>query len=908
MEGVDAMSKLAGIRISPFAVIMICGLVFIPSGFAQTPLPPEVAQMFSSPTMPQNGIIVFTVTLTNTNSDVALENITFEDRYPLGMDSPPPFTINNTCGGIVANQGGLGIANVTLGPSASCTLTEPLTATIPGLKINSFAARTVAGGFGNTSTASINVIASPVLSEALNQLAIAFRPGGTTPSFVTMTFTLTNPNVSNILTGIGFSDNLAGLAVAATPALANTCGGTWTAAPGDTVLNFSEGSLNAGQSCTLSVNISGTKTGQITNAANAPFSIEGGTGVPGNTVSLLVISPPAIFMSFDASKLIQNTVPLNQPILMLLQVDNPNLTATLSGIGFSDTLPAGLVASGGGPGFCPPEATPTFTSSGNVISLSGLNFKSAAVTFACQFSIFMIGTTAGPKINTIVAATSQEGGTGGPYSVTVDVVAPPVISQTFAPASIAPNTRSTLTITITNPSDNDVAESGVAFTETLPPGLSITGNGGVSQCGGTFTTTSPDSIALTGASIPVGGQCQLSVAVAASAAGIYTGTTSAVMSLNGGTGSTASATLTADPTLTGLSFVPVAPCRIADTRNATGLFGGPFLHGNATARAFAIPSSVCGIPNTAQAYSLNITVVPHGALASNLNSDGRTKAVAAILPAGTNGSACFFASHDTDLVLDINGYFVPDTDITAMAFYPMAPCRLADTRLGTGALGGPSLIAGLTRTFPLLSSPCNIPATARAYSLNYTAVPQRPLGFLTTWPAGQTQPLVSTLNAPTGAVTANAAIVPAGTNGDISVFVSHPSDLVIDVNGYFAPPGAGGLSLHNLTPCRVLDTRNPAGSLPFNGAKDLNVAAASCGAPASAQSYVVNATVVPPSPLGFLTLWPQGAAKPLVSTLNAIDGAITSNMAIVPATNGSISIFGSGPTHLVIDISGYFVP
>jgi len=435
--------------------------------------------------------------------------------------------------------------------------------------------------------------------------------------------------------------------------------------------------------------------------------------------------------------------------------------------------------------------------------------------------------------------------------------------------------------------------------------------------------TSPDSIALTGASIAVGGQCQLSVAIAASAAGSYTGTTSAVTSLNGGTGSTASATLTVDPTLTGLSFVPVTPCRIADSRNTAGPFGGPFLLGNAAARAFAIPSSACGIPNNAQAYSLNMTVVPHGPLgfltafpcgqpqplASNLNSiDGRVKALASILPAGTNGAACFFASNDTDLVLDINGYFVPDTDTTAMSFYPMAPCRLVDTRLATGPLGGPSLIAGLSRNFPLLSSPCNIPATARAYSLNYTAVPPGPLGFLTTWPAGQTQPLVSTLNSPTGAVTANAAIVPAGTNGDISVFVTHSADLVIDVNGYFAPPGAGGLSLHNLAPCRVLDTRNPAGSPPFNGEKDLNVSAAACGAPASAQSYVLNATVVAPGSLGFLTLWPQGSAQPLVSTLNAIDGAITSNMAIVPASNGSISIFGSNSTHVVMDISGYFVP
>jgi hypothetical protein len=55
-------------------------------------------------------------------------------------------------------------------------------------------------------------------------------------------------------------------------------------------------------------------------------------------------------------------------------------------------------------------------------------------------------------------------------------------------------------------------------------------------------------------------------------------------------------------------------------------------------------------------------------------------------------------------------------------------------------------------------------------------------------PAGQTQPLVSTLNAPTGTITANAAIVPAGANGDLSVFVTNDSDLIIDVNGYFAQP------------------------------------------------------------------------------------------------------------------------
>src|SRR5215469_1829310 len=374
----------------------------------------------------------------------------------------------------------------------------------------------------------------------------------------------------------------------------------------------------------------------------------------------------------------------------------------------------------------------------------------------------------------------------------------------------------------------------------------------------------------------------------------------------------------------GLRFVPVTPCRVADTRNANGPFGGPFLSGGNT-RAFAVPNSACGIPAAAQAYSVNVTVAPHVSLGyltvfpcgetqpfvSTLNSpDGRVKAGAAIVPAGTGGAICFFVTNDTELVLDINGYFVPAANTSALAFYPVTPCRLVDTRLQNGALGGPFLVGNTARAFPILSSPCNGPSTAQAYSLNFTSVPRGPLGFLTAWPAGQTQPLVSTLNAPTGTVTANAAIVPAGTNGDVSVFVTNDSDLVIDIDGYFAPPGAGtgGLSLYNLVPCRVLDTRNPPGSPPFAGTLNVNVAASACGAPVSAQSYVLNATVVPQGALGYLTLWPQGSAQPLVSTLNAGDATITSNMAIVPTTNGSISAFAQDSTHLVLDFSAYFAP
>jgi hypothetical protein len=370
-------------------------------------------------------------------------------------------------------------------------------------------------------------------------------------------------------------------------------------------------------------------------------------------------------------------------------------------------------------------------------------------------------------------------------------------------------------------------------------------------------------------------------------------------------------------------FVPVTPCRIADTRSPDGPFGGPAI-AESTFRDFVIPNSACDIPSTAAGYSLNVAVVPKvhlgyltvwpagqsQPLVATLNSlDGRIKSNAAIVPSGENGAISVFATDTTDVILDINGYFVPGSSSpAALAFYPLTPCRIADTRNATAPLGGPSLTAQGTRSFPILASSCGLPSNAQAYSLNFAAVPKGPLGFLTAWPAGQPQPLVASLNALTGTITANAVIVPAGANGAVDVFATNATDLVIDSNGYFAPQGPGGLSLYGVPPCRVLDTRLPSGAEPFSGSREVNVGAGSCGVPSTAQAYVFNATVVPPGPLGFITMWPQGELQPLVATLNAIDGAIASNMAIVPTTNGSIEVFASGPTHLVLDIFGFFAP
>ncbi len=369
-----------------------------------------------------------------------------------------------------------------------------------------------------------------------------------------------------------------------------------------------------------------------------------------------------------------------------------------------------------------------------------------------------------------------------------------------------------------------------------------------------------------------------------------------------------------------LQFKPVTPCRLVDTRqNGDPLQGG-------VAQTFAVPQlGGCGIPADAAAYALNVTVVPQGRLGyltiwptgqdqpvvSTMNSlDGRTKANAAIVAGGYEGMVSVFASNTTNLVLDINGYFqsaIPGT----LEFYSLPPCRLVDTRGANGPLGGPFLNGGQARNFPLQSSGCNLSGLGiQAYSLNFTAIPYNgePLGYLTAWPQGGAQPVVSTLNNPTATVVANAAIIPAGTSGGISVYVNDNTNLAIDINGYFAAPATSGAQFYPSAPCRVLDTRNVGSGQPFSGELTVPVVSSACAPPSASKAFVFNATVVPSPGFSYLTLWPDGQQQPEVSTLNANDGFITSNMAIVPNQDGKTDAWAQGMTQLILDISGYFAP
>jgi len=543
-------------------------------------------------------------------------------------------------------------------------------------------------------------------------------------------------------------------------------------------------------------------------------------------------------------------------------------------------------------------------------------------TFQTQYQLTITPSPAAGGTVTPVSGQFYNTGTA------VNIVASPHSPYFFASWTGAVASASSASTTVTMSAPQTVVANFVIAAFTInPTSVSVSASGGTGSV--SVMATVPISVwtAVSQSSF---------VTVTAGATGTGSGTVSYSVAANT-TGAArtgrvviAGETLTVTQSAGGLAFYRATPCRLVDTRTGQG-FTGPFGPPSMTAqqtRTFTIPASGCNIPANAQAYSLNVTVAPAASLGyltiwpagqsqplvSTLNSlNGAILANAAIVPAGANGAISVFVSDNTDVIIDINGYFAPPSGPSALAFYPVTPCRVADTRGATGPFGGPSLPSGGSRSFTVPSSACGIPATAQSYSLNVTAVPPGPLTYLTAWPTGQTQPNVSTLNALQGQIAANAAIVPAGTNGGISVFVSNASDTIVDINGYFAPSGSpGALYFYPVTPCRIADTRNASGTFggPLLGAassRTFPIPTSSCGLTSAAQAYSLNMTVVPTASLLYLSTWPAGQSQPVVSTLNDLQGQIVANAAIVPAgTAGGISVFASNATNLIIDVNGYF--
>jgi hypothetical protein len=123
-----------------------------------------------------------------------------------------------------------------------------------------------------------------------------------------------------------------------------------------------------------------------------------------------------------------------------------------------------------------------------------------------------------------------------------------------------------------------------------------------------------------------------------------------------------------------------------------------------------------------------------------------------------------------------------------------------------------------------------------------------------------------------------------------------------------------GLIFIAITPCRVVDTRYPGGafgtpSLVANTPRIFPVPASNCGVPVAA-AYSMNFVSITPAgqAVGFVGAWQDDHPWPGTVVLNAVQGGIVDNAAIVPAgADGGIQVMASGNCDLVIDMNGYYV-
>ena len=519
--------------------------------------PPSITKAFSPTQVQVGGTSTLTFTLTNPNTGVALSGVAFTDALPDGLMIPNPVSVTNSCLGGLTTTSGTTITNTislsggVIAAGSSCTVTVAgITATTAGVKNNTTGpVSSNEGGTGNTATATLTAVGPPSIAKAFSPTRVSV--GGTS----TLTFTLTNPAANTVaLTGVAFGDTLpSGLVVSTPNGLSNTCGGTVTATAGSGSVSLSGGSIAVSSSCTVKVNVTPTSAGTLTNTSGAVSSTNGGTG---NTATAALtaapVVPPSIAKAFGAA-----TVPLNGTTSLTFTITNPSAnTVALTGVAFTDNLPSGLVVAtpNGVSSTC--GGTATATAGSGSVSLSG---GSIAASSHCTISVNVTGTTAGAKNNTTGAVSSTNGGTGNTASASLTVVAPPSIAKAFSPTNnVQAGQASALTFTITNPSPNTGALSGVAFTDTLPSGVVVsTPNGLSNTCGGTVTAVAGSgSVSLSGGSVAASSSCKVVVNVTPTKAGTFNNVSGAVSSTNGGTGNTATATLTAVDSDLALTNVP----------------------------------------------------------------------------------------------------------------------------------------------------------------------------------------------------------------------------------------------------------------------------------------------------------------------------------------------------------------
>ncbi len=385
---------------------------------------------------------------------------------------------------------------------------------------------------------------------------------------------------------------------------------------------------------------------------------------------------------------------------------------------------------------------------------------------------------------------------------------------------------------------------------------------------------------------------------------------------------------------------PLAPSRICDTRSYAGNPGEAGCIGKTLTPGGVLTVPVAGyggIPaKGATAAVLNLTVTdtttagyltvyPQGGtqpLASSLNwHRGQTVAnlvTAPLGPAGTIEVQSPFG--DADVVIDVEGYDAALSG-TAGLYDALSPFRICDTRTSqaTNPCTGEAPASGTSLSVQVAGK-AGVPASVvEAAVLNVTAIDAATSGFLTVYPAGNTRPEASNVNYGPGQIVANRVVVQVGTGGQVTIFSNNGApQIAVDVTGYYTASTNGSATGAQFSPtgspARICDTRS---SQPSNPCTAKTLAAGGTlvvavggeeGVPADATAVVVNVTAVGSTTGGYLTVFPTGMSRPVVSDLNFGPGDTVANMVVATlGPGGSFGVYNArGSTNVVIDLVGWY--
>jgi hypothetical protein len=382
-------------------------------------------------------------------------------------------------------------------------------------------------------------------------------------------------------------------------------------------------------------------------------------------------------------------------------------------------------------------------------------------------------------------------------------------------------------------------------------------------------------------------------------------------------------------------YVPLTPARILDTRASGVTVDGVAQKLGVVAAGGTLIVPVrnrAGVPNSAVSVVLNLTAVSAAGngnvvvwpcdqskpTASNLNVQvGPARAnlvVAKVTTTGPQiGAVCASPSVNTDLIMDVQGYYKPSGAFTALT-----PARLYDTRPngstidGQGREGG-TLSPGITRSLTLAGRG-SLAADAVAATLNLTAVNPSGNGNVTVWSCEGTQPTVANLNFRAGVTTANLAITNLSSSGGICMASSVDTYVLIDVVGGFAPTTlyqrpAPPYRLSDSRPSGTTfdDTSKAYGPVAAGSTTKIEVATRTAATTSVARTVVLNVAGVGAEANGYITAWPCGKTRPAASNLNVPAGGTASNTAVVEVgDDNSVCIYTSTKANLVVDLFGYY--